>query len=516
MTSRVCSALLAAATATIAVAQQPPDWNIPPGEVAKAVLRAEAAGEVTPWGIARLAAPGAWAKGLTGKGVIVAVLDTGIDASHPDLKSRIGKTASFTGEPFRDGNGHGTHCAGTIAASKDSSGVVGIAPEATLYGGKVLTDGGSGSVTGIAKGIDWAVAEGADVISMSLGGPGADSWTKPAVQRANAAGVIVVAAAGNDGPGGNTTGYPGSYPECVCVAAVDAADAVARFSSRGSPVFIAAPGVDVLSTYPGNRVATLDGTSMATPHVAGLAALWVQANPGIAKKDRPAAFKAWLAGNAKDLGPAGRDVAYGYGVTTAEKLASLTPTPLPTPQPPLEVTFTLSLADLTPEAAKKLAAAGVKDFSLKALVGCPVPPKAGAKPSPDCPDGTCPAPAGETKVMDGKTFRWRSLPGVGPGWVQEGVPDAPPAAVTPLAPAAPTCPNGRCPAPVPSGLRRTFSFTEKSLPTPAWDALKAGGVTAVRGTATAEMTGLFTARLTDVTAKLIPGYSVSVSDLWGR
>lgn len=305
-------------------AGRPPVYRVPPGELvphAMEVCGAQVA-ERTDWGVKLLGAPAAWTT-TRGKGVRVAVLDTGIDATHPDLRDGIAAVKDFTASHSgpADVQGHGTHCAGVIGARANGFGVVGIAPEASILAGKVLGDDGSGGTAGIAQGIDWAAGQGADVISMSLGGPADTGDIHAAVTRAVAKGVIVVAAAGNDGPKG-AVGYPGGLPDCVCVAAVDQGKAVAPFSSRGANVFVAAPGVNVLSTYPGSRLATMSGTSMATPHVAGLAALWCAANPAVAKAARPAAFKAALRAASADLPPPGRDAQSGFGFPSAVALVT--------------------------------------------------------------------------------------------------------------------------------------------------------------------------------------------------
>src|SRR5262249_54153195 len=153
-----------------------------------------------------------------------------------------------------------TWCAGCVAAAANGTGMIGVAPESKLLVVKVLGDSGSGSTSGINAGIDWAIAQGADVISMSLGGPSPDAASRAAVGRAVAAGVIVVAAAGNDGPGADTVGYPGGYPEVIACGALDSNLTVASFSSRGPQVYICGPGVNCRSCYPGSRFATMSGT----------------------------------------------------------------------------------------------------------------------------------------------------------------------------------------------------------------------------------------------------------------
>lgn len=333
----------------------PPEFGLPPGEMVVEVAMASEAGEVIDWGVKAVNAPAAWAKGITGKGVIVAVLDTGCDPDHRDLKDRIVGGKDFTSSRigWKDFNRHGTHCAGTVGASGNGWGLKGVAPEYSLLVGKVLSDQGSGSVDGIARAIDWATINKADVISMSLGGPGSDGWIPPALERAEAAGVIVVAAAGNEGPGQNTCGFPGQYKQTIAVAAVDSQDRTAAFSSRCPAVFTAAPGVQIQSTLPGGLFGVMSGTSMATPHVAGLAALWVQAHPEIPKKDRPAAWRKALQASCKDLPPAGRDTATGYGFPDAAKLIEGGTPPVDPPVTPGKTPF-IFVEDLTPEARQRL------------------------------------------------------------------------------------------------------------------------------------------------------------------
>lgn len=299
-----------------------PDYSIPPGELIPTVLEhLPQDTDVADWGHLSIDVPGAW-KVTKGKGATVAVLDTGCDMAHPDLKEQIVGAKNFTGSRngASDVQGHGTHCAGIVLAAENSSGMIGVAPHAKLIVGKVLGDNGSGASTWIAAGIDWAAENGADVISMSLGGPGPDQYTRAAVQRALAKGVIVVAAAGNEGPREGTVGYPGGYPECVCVAAIDSQLRTAGFSSRGAAVRVAAPGVSVRSCYPGGRFATMSGTSMATPYVAGCAALYVSAKKARGEKADPAEFFKLIQEQSRDLPPSGRDTATGFGLIQPAKL----------------------------------------------------------------------------------------------------------------------------------------------------------------------------------------------------
>ncbi|MDE2491392.1 MAG: S8 family serine peptidase [Elusimicrobia bacterium] len=267
-----------------------------------------------PWGVQRVNAPAAWSSG-EGAGVKVAVVDTGIDCTHPDLQCDFSAGMNIldpSSQPMDD-NEHGTHVAGTIAG-RGNGGPLGVAPKATLIPVKVLDANGSGSLSDIVKGIEWAADNGADVINMSLGGPSGSAAMERAVKYALSKGVVVVAAAGNSGPNPDTVGYPAGYPGVIAVAASDSNDQVADFSSRGSAVAFIAPGVNVTSTVPGGGTATLSGTSMASPHVAGLAALAIergaQGPDGVRAAFRAAATP--LPGLAK--------TEEGYGMIDAAKL----------------------------------------------------------------------------------------------------------------------------------------------------------------------------------------------------
>ncbi|WP_329500054.1 S8 family peptidase [Kitasatospora herbaricolor] len=243
-------------------------------------------------------APQAWAAGFDGSGRKVAVLDTGVDSTHPDVKDRIAGEQSFVpGQAVTDGNGHGTHVASTVAGSGAASAGAykGVAPGASLLIGKVLSDEGSGQDSWIIAGMEWAKAQGADVVSMSLGSSVPDDGTDPMAQAVDAlsadGGPLYVIAAGN-AYGAGTIGAPGSASAALTVAAVDKQDGRADFSSMG-PLSgsyglkpdISAPGVDItaarsqaLATGSG-MYQTMSGTSMATPHVAGAAAILKQRHP---------------------------------------------------------------------------------------------------------------------------------------------------------------------------------------------------------------------------------------------
>ncbi|MFK0246471.1 S8 family peptidase [Amycolatopsis azurea] len=259
--------------------------------------------------VPQIGAPQAWRSGFTGKGVKVAVLDTGVDAGHPDLTGKVVAAKDFSGggDPT-DRHGHGTHVASTILGSGAASGgrLKGVASDAGLLVGKVLGDDSSGGWSEIIGGMEWAVAEGAKVINLSLGGDdGAElDPLEEAVNRLTKDhGVLFVIAAGNDGERGpGTIGSPGSADAALTVGAVDRADALASFSGKGPrkgdnavKPEITAPGVEIVAAKAGGGYQPMSGTSMATPHVAGAAALLVQRHPDW----RPEQLKAGLTGTAK-------------------------------------------------------------------------------------------------------------------------------------------------------------------------------------------------------------------------
>ncbi|WP_328769907.1 S8 family peptidase [Streptomyces sp. NBC_00286] len=258
---------------------------------------------------------------LTGRGVKVAVLDTGVDITHPDLVGCIEDTMSFVvGEAVEDGNGHGTHCIGTVAGpAKPQQGPrYGVACDARILAGKVLNNGGSGADGQILAGMAWAVARGARVISMSLGGlvrPGElfPQTYEILAQRALERGTVIVAAAGNDSdrpPVIHPVSRPANCPSILAVAALDRALTPSFFSNggingQGGEINIAAPGRDVRSAAPRGRYQNLNGTSMATPHVAGVLALLAEANPNGSATDLVARLKAGafpLAQPVRDVG----------------------------------------------------------------------------------------------------------------------------------------------------------------------------------------------------------------------
>ena len=266
-------------------------------------------GQSRDWNINAIGAPEAWASGYTGNGVTVAIVDTGVDLDHPDLRTNLfvnpgeipgngidddgnGFVDDVSGYDFADNDanandesGHGTHVAGTIAAANNGFGATGIAPNATILPVRVLGANGSGSTLDVAAGIRYAANMGADIINLSLGG-GYSRAIDSAIQYAKSVGALIVAAAGNESS--SVPGYPARFSanseNVISVGAFNSSDRLARFSNdvgTSRSVQVDAPGVGIFSTSAGGGYATLSGTSMAAPHVAGLAALTLSANPNL-------------------------------------------------------------------------------------------------------------------------------------------------------------------------------------------------------------------------------------------
>ncbi|PIQ37634.1 MAG: serine protease [Lysobacterales bacterium CG17_big_fil_post_rev_8_21_14_2_50_64_11] len=264
--------------------------------------------QVVPWGVSRI---GASANANDGAGIHVYIIDTGIDSDHPDLAAHIGNGFAAVNckgrtctQNWDDDNGHGTHVSGSAAAINNSIGVVGVAPGATLHAVKVLSSQGSGSISGIITGIDWMTAEvsargQAAVANMSLGGGGSKTGTctssgfsgtdtfHQAICNAKNAGVVFAVAAGNDGADAEAS-TPAAYDDAVItVSATQQGDNWPTWSNWGDgnpggvslPVVLAAPGVSILSTWNNGGTNTISGTSMASPHVAGAAALYLKSHP---------------------------------------------------------------------------------------------------------------------------------------------------------------------------------------------------------------------------------------------
>lgn len=248
------------------------------------VIQVQAQAKEIPAGVAMIKADEFWAKGYKGQGVKIAIIDSGCQVDHPDLKDRIIGGRNFTaedgGDPnkYNDYNGHGTHVAGTIAASENGEGVIGVAPLAELLILKILNAQGNGNYRAAINAIKYAIEQKVDIISMSLGGPADIPELHDVIKEAVKQEIIVVCAAANSGDGNASTSecaYPGYYTEVVSVGAEMDSTQVARFSNSNNQIDLVAPGVNILSTFIGSKYAVLSGTSMAAPHVSGALALLI-------------------------------------------------------------------------------------------------------------------------------------------------------------------------------------------------------------------------------------------------
>jgi len=355
-----------------------PECELPPDLVKHDISTSSA--QRLGYHISKFNIPEIWAT-TKGEGVTVAILDTGCDTKHKDLKNSFGAKHNFSGDSsiknllktrsrykssistlkkrirrtkskgakkrmrksirlnqrrisavnkkikkirtkIYDGDGHGTHCTGIVTANNNSIGVVGVAPDAKIITIKVLDNNGCGRYVDIATGIDYALAKGADVISMSLGGPDNNKAMRAAVQRAYSKNVPVICAAGNAGNIGKLD-YPARLKETISIGAVSKDMSRASFSQTGPNLDFVAPGVKVLSTLPKNRYGVMSGTSMATPWVAGVVALMIAKHRklgGATPVDTVEEIREHLRKTAIDLSSAGKDKKTGYGLVDVKKL----------------------------------------------------------------------------------------------------------------------------------------------------------------------------------------------------
>lgn len=250
--------------------------------------KAKTNGQTVPYGIKSIKAPWVHKQGYAGQNVKVAVLDSGIDGKHEDLNVTGGVSFVPTeSDPFVDPHEHGTHVAGTIAALDNKVGVVGVAPKASIYAVKVADQSGDGYYSWIIKGIEWAIENDMDVINISMGGASESDALKEAVDAAYDKGILIVASAGNAGSYGslNTIDYPAKYSSVVAVASVDQKQKRAFDSSVGEEVEVSAPGVATFSTLPHNEYGYKSGTSMASPHVTGAAAVILSKHPNLTNEE---------------------------------------------------------------------------------------------------------------------------------------------------------------------------------------------------------------------------------------
>ncbi len=304
------------------------------------------------WNVARLGVEELWKQGITGKGIVVGIVDTGVDLKHPSLESKYrgfsedGKHShdynffdafKQSSVPYDD-NRHGTHVAGTVLGSTEDGYYTGMAPDAQWIGAKILSGRGSGSLSTVLAGIEWMLAptdasgrnpdptKAPDLLNHSWGTTDGRTQAFRQVWKAyEAAGIVPVVAAGNSGPRAASVGAPGSYPESIAVGATDKDDRVARFSSRGpSPIRdeknpegfkpdVSAPGHQVTAAVPGGGYQTLSGTSMASPAVAGVVALLLQKHPDLTNEE----VRKALTTSARDIDAPGPDLNSGHGIVDA-------------------------------------------------------------------------------------------------------------------------------------------------------------------------------------------------------
>ncbi len=264
------------------------------------------------WGLSRIEA-GTVNESFKGSGVKVAVIDTGIDYTHPDLAANYHGGYDFVNvdtDPMDD-FGHGTHVAGTIAAADDGTGFIGVAPDASIYALKALDSNGCGWASDINAAIDWAIVNEMDIVSMSLGGSTDFVSMRKLCQEANDEGIVLVAASGNGY--GCSVSYPAAYGTVIAVSATSVIDNCASFSNIGEEVELSAPGVNIRSTAPGGGYDSKSGTSMAAPHVSGLAALLLSADNTLDTLE----VRIILSSTSTDLGDKGKDVYFGNGLINA-------------------------------------------------------------------------------------------------------------------------------------------------------------------------------------------------------
>lgn len=297
------------------------------------------------WGVAHIGSGTVHGGGNKGAGIKVGVLDTGIDRNHPDLNYDPDCSWGTRYGTVEDKHGHGTHTAGTVAALDNGKGVVGVAPEVTLCIYKVLSDSGGGYYSDVIAGVQRAEKDGVQVTNNSYGSSGDPGATvKAAFDNAYAKGVLHVAAAGNSGNKGKGSNciYPARWDSLIATAATDSSDNRASFSSTCAEVELAAPGVSIRSTTNNGGYGTKSGTSMASPHVAGTAALVLAANSGWTNSQ----VRVRLQSTADDLGDPGRDSKYGYGLVDADG-AACGGCASPTPNDPPSVSITTPSGVLT-------------------------------------------------------------------------------------------------------------------------------------------------------------------------
>lgn len=270
------------------------------------------------WGIPKIRTNGTTGKTYTGVGVKIAIIDSGI-SPHDDLNVSGGRSFVPYTNSYYDDNGHGSHIAGIISAKDNTIGVVGIAPNAKLYSVKVLDKNGEGLLSDVASGIDWAINQKMDIINLSLGSSSHSSVLEALMKKAESRGILVVAAAGNNGSDNvqkNTVEYPAKYSSVIAVGSINKESKRSLFSATGSQLEVVAPGEQIYSTLLNNQYAYMDGTSMAAGYVSGTLAIYKEAFPTLSSHK----IRALLTSQSLDLGVPGKDSLYGNGLIQVPKL----------------------------------------------------------------------------------------------------------------------------------------------------------------------------------------------------
>lgn len=272
------------------------------------------------WGIAAINAPMAWKSNYSGSGIKIAVIDTGI-SPHLDLEIAGGISYVDYTSSYYDDNGHGTHVAGIIGALNNDYGIRGVASDATIYSVKALSHEGTGYVSNIIASLDWAIQNEMDIVNISIGIQTDSPALKAIIEKAYSKGILLVAAAGNDGNEmglGDSIDFPAKYDQVIAVGAIDQFNKRASFSSTGSDLEVTAPGLNILSTSLNGNYAEMSGTSMAAPFVTGQLAIIKQAYPTLTNDQ----IRSILSENTLDLGEIGKDPQYGKGLIQASDYLS--------------------------------------------------------------------------------------------------------------------------------------------------------------------------------------------------